>query len=250
MIRGARPLLGTLVCISADTSPAAVNAAFAVVEQVHDLMSAQRVHSDIGRINRIALQRPVPVHPWTFEVLEHALHISERTGGAFDIVMPGTGARYTDVVLEHGRVSLRRPASIDVSGIAKGFAVDKAVDALQIYGNGSVNAGGDLRFFGRRRADVRVRVPGNPSTAIRLPPCEHKAFATSSGYFGARLHDPRTGAGIAIDWSVTVAAGTCVIADALTKAVALLGPVRSLLRAFGATAFAVDGEGRLHAAAG
>jgi thiamine biosynthesis lipoprotein len=252
MIRRARPLLGTIVAISADAPPCAVSAAFAAIERVHLLMSAQRCDSDIGRINRNALRRSVRVHPWTFEVLERAAQISELSGGAFDIAMPGTGAHYTDIVLEQSRVRLRRPARLDVSGIAKGFAVDLAVDMLQANGarTGSVNAGGDLRFFGDWQGAVRVRAPGNPGAAIFLPPLAHKAFATSSGYFGARLNDPRTGARAAIDWSVTVAAATCLVADALTKAVALLGPARSLLEQFDAAAFAVDGDGGLHAAAG
>ena len=252
MIRRARPHLGTIVGISADATPPAVSAAFAAIEQVHLLMSAQRSGSDIGRINREAFRRSVRVHAWTFEVLERAMQISERSGGAFDIVMPGTGAHFTDIVLEQSCVRLRRPARVDVSGIAKGFAVDMAVGVLQANGAraGSVNAGGDLRFFGDWQGAVRVRVPGNLGAAICLPPSAHEAFATSSGYFGASLNDPRTSACAAIDWSVTVAAATCLVADALTKAVALLGPARWLLKQFEAAAFAIDGDGRLHAAAG
>ena len=55
MIRRARPLLGTLVAISADAPMPAVDAAFKGVKQVHELMSAQRNDSDIGLINRAAL---------------------------------------------------------------------------------------------------------------------------------------------------------------------------------------------------
>lgn len=251
MIRRARPLLGTIVAISTDAPMAAVDAAFGAVERVHHLMSAQQGDSDIGRINREALQDRVRVHSWTYEVLERARQISERSAGAFDIVMPGTGAHYTDVMLERGGVRLRRPARIDVSGIAKGFAVDMAVDVLQ--GNaaraGCVNAGGDLRFFGDWQCPVRVRTPGNLGAAICLPPSIYSAYATSSGYFGANLHDSRAGTRTAIDWSITVAAVTCLVADALTKAVALLGPARSHLREFDAAAFAIDAHGQLHAAA-
>lgn len=252
MIRRARPLLGTIVAISTDAPMAAVDAAFAAVERVHHLMSAQQSDSDIGRINREALHGVVRVHSWTYEVLDRALQISACSGGAFDIVMPGSGARYTDVVLERGGVRLRRSARIDVSGIAKGFAVDLAVDALRANRAraGSVNAGGDLRFFGDWRGPVRIRTPGDLGAAICLPPSGHEAFATSSGYFGANLNDGRTGACTAIGWSVTVAAADCVIADALTKAVAVLGPLRSLLKQFDAAAFAIDTRGQLHAAAG
>lgn len=249
MIRRAKPLLGTIVSITAD---AAIDAAFEAIERVHCLMSVQRADSDIGRVNREAHRRPVRVNPWTFEVLELALHMSERTEGVFDIVRPGSGARYTDIVLEGRTVSLRRPATIDVSGIAKGFAVDAAVEALQRHGarRGSVNAGGDLRFFGDAPGQLRVRVPGHDGRTLQLPSVLHPAYATSSGDYGATLYDPRDGSSSVLDWSVSVAAGTCIIADALTKAVALLGPLPALLKTFDAAAFAVDRDGRLHAPAG
>jgi len=239
MIRRARALLGTIVAISADAPAPAVEAAFAAVERVHELMSAQREDSDIGRINREGRAR---VHPWTFEVLERAVQISARTAGAFDV----TAGHYSDLVLCEGTVAPRRPARVDVSSIAKGFAVDVAVRKLIEHGAraGCVNAGGDLRFFGDWPAAVRVRSPGELGKAVCLPASTHEAFATSSGYFGSRIN------GVAMDWSVTVAAASCLVADALTKAVALLGPDRSLLNVFGATAFAVDRDGGLHAAAG
>lgn len=249
MIRRAKPLLGTMVAIAADAAPAAVESAFAAVARVHACMSAQRAESDISRINREAHDHPVPVDAWTFQVLAESVRLGEATTGAFDVVMPGTGARYGDIVLEGGTVRLRRPARLDVSGIAKGFAVDKAVDALTRQGAraGSVNAGGDLRFFGTGQNRVRIRAAG---ASLQLPVLPYAAYATSSGEYGATIYDPRNGACGSLEWSITVAAATCLIADALTKAIAVLGPIPGLLRRFGAAAFAVDVEGRLHAPAG
>lgn len=251
MIRRARPLLGTIVAISADVSMAGMDAAFAAIERVHCLMSAQQGDSDIARINREGHLKPVSVDRWTVDVLEQAQRISERTQGAFDVVMPGAKASYADLLLAHARVRLARPATIDVSGIAKGFAVDRAVEVLQAYGAsaGSVNAGGDLRFFGDWPARVRVRMPSDPCQAVDLPPSPYCAFATSSGYFGSSVADPHSGCTWPLEWSITIAAHTCLVADALTKAIALLGPVHSLLKAFDAAAFAVDRAGQLHAAA-
>lgn len=248
MIRRAKPLLGTIVAIAADAPPAALDDAFAAIERVHAVMSAQRAESDISRINREAHAHPVPVDAWTFEVLAEALRLSAATGGAFDVVIPAAGARYTDIVLEDGMVRLRRPARLDVSGIAKGFAVDRAVDQLKRYGAraGSVNAGGDLRFVGSvDRVQVRAA-----RTSFRLPALPYSAYATFSGEYGATLYDPRKGAAGTLDWSVTVAAATCLLADALTKVIALLGPVPEVLSRFGVVAFAVDAAGRLHAPAG
>jgi thiamine biosynthesis lipoprotein len=252
MIRRARPLLGTIVCISADAASAEVEAAFAAIERVHALMNFHSDVSDVARISGDGHRKSVRVDRWTFEVLRQAIHISEQSEGAFDVVLPGKGASYTDIILESDcRVRLRRAADIDLGGIAKGFAVDVAVNILEAAGvkAGSVNAGGDLRFFGGWEGKIRVRVPGAPATAVCLPPAPQRAFATSAAYFGARLTDPRSGRPTGLDWSVTVAAATCLVADALTKAVALLGPLASLLKTFDASAFAVDANGRLHAAA-
>jgi thiamine biosynthesis lipoprotein len=252
MIRRARPLLGTVVAISAEAPMAALDAAFATIERIHWLMSAQSGDSDVARINRDGHQQAVAVNPWTLEVLREALRISEMTGGAFDVVVPGRGARHVDVVLEASHVRLRRRADIDLSGIAKGFAVDLAVEALLANGAsaGSVNAGGDLRFFGDWPGGVRVRVPNDPRRAVTLPALRHDAFATSCGYFGSVLHDGRSGKSEPLEWSITVGAASCLIADALTKVVALLGPARELLAAFDACAFAVAPSGELHAPAG
>jgi thiamine biosynthesis lipoprotein len=229
-----------------------VDTAFDAVERVHRLMNFHSCDSDVARINAAAHRAPVIVDPWTFDVLTQALSLSERTAGAFDVVVPGSGARHTDIVLQDGcRVRLRQRACVDLGGIAKGFAVDRAIAALHAAGarSASVNAGGDLRFFGRWPGPVRVRVPGAIGNAVALPRSSHAAYATSAGYFGATLDDPRSGGRSTLAWSVTVAAATCLVADALTKAVALCGPLGSLLKAFGATAYAVDATGRLHAPA-
>src|SRR2546423_9578278 len=79
-----RPLLGTLVEVTADREDA-IEAAFAAVEQVHRLMSAHEQDSDVSRINRFAHLRPVEVHDWTARVIERGLVWAKRSEGAFDV---------------------------------------------------------------------------------------------------------------------------------------------------------------------
>ncbi len=250
MITRARPLLGTIVAIRADVEQSAIDRAFAAVERVHRLMNFHSTEGDVASINREAHRRWVAVDPWTFAVLQCAKQVSAATRGAFDIVRPGIGVCHVDVILaERNRVRLCRQAQLDLGGIAKGFAVDAAMASLVESGAscGSVNAGGDLRRFGIHADPVRVRVPGSLGSSVPLPPTAYAAFATSSSYFGSRIH--RHGKRrMRLDWSLTVAAHSCMLADALTKAVALLGPVASLLRDFSAAAFAVDRKGQLYAA--
>jgi len=253
MISRARPLLGTIVSIRAAASEEAVRSAFDAVETVHRLMSAQSESSDLSLINHHAQRRAVPVHPWTLEVLRAARAMSWRTGGAFDVTLRRFGASFRDVELLHGRrVRLRRRAHLDLGGIAKGFAVDRAVAALRRLGakSGSVNAGGDLRVFGNLEPTIRVRLPGNPALAVPVCRIHGESVATSAAYFGSRQEDPRTGRALGHDCSITIRARSCMLADALTKAVAVLGPRPGLLARYGATAYLLDGKGGLHAAVG
>jgi thiamine biosynthesis lipoprotein len=251
MISRARPLLGTIVSIRAEATEAALNAAFAKVRTIHELMSAHSGTSDVARIGREAHLRPVRVHRWTYRVLSCAKALSEASGGAFDVTLGREGASHADVSLLPGeRVRLKRRASLDLGGIAKGFAVDRAVAALRRCGarTGSVNAGGDLRVFGAVPQTVRVRIPASPCMTLPLATQSEGAFATSAGYFGAGPIEIPSGRRACEDRSITVAAPSCMIADGLTKIVAAAGPVPHLLGRFRARAYLIDREGVLYAA--
>lgn len=257
-VRRCRPLLGTFVEIGADDgaqrASAAIDAAFVAVERVQRLMSFHDDASDVARLNREAAHHAVEVAPWTCEVLQAAQLFHEATGGAFDITVAPRLQRWgylpkadggralekpaTDQsaieVLPGNRVRFRRLVRIDLGGIAKGFAVDRAIDALEAAGasSGVVNAGGDLRVFGPSPSMIHVRDPRQPGRALPLLEIDNAALATSASYFARRkwrgrwvspLVDPRRGRSCARAASVSVRAATCIAADALTKVVMVLG---------------------------
>ena len=127
-------------------------------------------------------------------------------------------------------VRFRRRLTIDLGGIAKGFAVDCAVHALKQAGAqaGLVNAGGDLRAFGLQKETVRIRYPLDPGRAAGIVTLQNRALATSATYFsrkkcGAHLRsaliDGQTQQPFVDDVSISVAADDCMTADALTKIV-------------------------------
>src|SRR5438445_9955130 len=173
-----RPLLGTFVEVTADREDA-IEAAFSAVERAHRLMSAHEPDSDVSRINRFAHIRPVEVHDWTARVIRRALFWSKRSEGAFDVVRAGKmtlergllprhadqpsshASHWTWLEIQGASLRLRSPGCIDLGGIAKGFAVDRAVDVLGKAGceRGLVNAGGDLRGFGREPWPVTIIDP-------------------------------------------------------------------------------------------
>jgi thiamine biosynthesis lipoprotein len=281
-IRRARPLLGTFVDIGVAGAPPsaaepAIEAAFAAVARVHRCMSFHECASDLSRINREARERAVRVDPWTFAVLQAALDLNRRSAGAFDVAVapalqrmgvlprPAEGPPSTvaacasadDIELLDGcRVRFRRPGmAIDLGGIAKGFAVDRAVDALREHAmpSGLVNAGGDLKAFGPQPHTVHVRDPRDAGRLICAVELREEALATSGGRFdpfrsgnplATAIIDPATGRPAQASHGATVRAASCMIADALTKVVAV-APERAtaLLDRFDAGALVVLADG-------
>ncbi|GAP65387.1 hypothetical protein MBSD_n0676 [Mizugakiibacter sediminis] len=246
MIARARPLLGTLVEIRARGDACAVTAAFAAVERVHALMSFHDPTSELSRLNREAARRALRVHPWTYRVLRAARRLHRLSDGAFDCSVagasvaagalpapadeapPATGMEAVEL-LPGFRVHYRRPLWLDLGGIAKGFAVDRAVDALRRHGATAavVNAGGDLRVLGDEPQMVAVRDPQQPQRLLPLGALADGAIATSAPYFSESggdwsIRDPAGGSPRRYR-SVSVLAPSCLRADALTKIVWLRG---------------------------
>src|ERR1043166_787718 len=176
-IRRARPLLGTFVEIAAAIADqcdvdAAIEAAFDAVAKVHRLMSFHEPDSDISRLDREASTHAVTVDAWTYYVLESALDVHLRSKGLFDITVAPVlqnlgllplhgGKRPSPTADMHAREAIEllsdcrvrfldAGVTIDLGGIAKGFAVDCALAVLRAHGvsSGLVNAGGDLAGFG------------------------------------------------------------------------------------------------------
>ncbi len=246
--RRARPLLGTFVEIAARAPNEtilrrAIAVGFIAMTEVQWRMNRHDPLSELSRLNREAARRKVAVHRSTLAVLRAAERFAEESGGAFDITAGSEGSWRDILIDENGRVHFRRPLTIDLGGIAKGFAVDRAIEALRKAGAtfGIVNAGGDLRVFGDEVQAVQIRHPldpGRPAGMVRL---RDRALATSGRYFASALFDGRTRQSLPDEISVTVAARDCVTADALTKiAFALRGEAKELLARYEADAFLLE----------
>ncbi|HEX7948684.1 MAG TPA: FAD:protein FMN transferase, partial [Phenylobacterium sp.] len=167
-----RPLLGAFVEITApDGADAAVNSAFEAVAHVHARMSFHEADSDLGRLRRARAGDVVEVDRATAQVLRLAGELFAATGGLFDVgvgralaeagflprdglgvlaAYPGDGGDIE--VLDDTHIRLARRTLVDLGGIAKGYAVDRAMETLLAAGVPAsvVNAGGDLRVFGAR----------------------------------------------------------------------------------------------------
>lgn len=271
MMRRAQPWLGTLVeiTLAPDAAAQAASAAFAEIALVHRLMSFHCADSDVARFNRAAVGAVIALDRHTWNVLHLADEVAQASSGCFDVAcapklvewrylpapvapppyVPGTRAYE---LLAQCRVRKCAAAWIDLGGIAKGYAVDLAIRALEQHGvaGGCVNAGGDLRVFGAAAWPVSVRSPCDPAAAGARFELRDAAIATSATYFSAKrleagaavsaLVDGRDGRAITAPVSVTVRAPTCAVADALTKVVMASGDMRHpCISQFDAAAFII-----------
>lgn len=274
-VQRARPLLGTLVSIGvADERPAshlhqAIDAAFACIECVHRLMSLHAQDSELCRLNREAAIRPQQVDPHTYMVFAAALRFAHLSQGAFDPCIaprleswgllpqihlphdPSSDWRDIELLPQH-HIRYLTPLRVDLGGIAKGYAVDLAVQCLQRLGfcRILINAGGDLRVAGIESQCVRLRSPAQPSQLLHELTLRDAALATSADYFSRResasgpvsaLVDPASGCPYLGGRSVSVRAPDCMTADALTKVVLFAPPAlaESVMAACDAQAFVV-----------
>lgn len=245
LTRRARPLLGTLVEIALPTNkPAAFEAGFAAIARVHQLMSFHEEGSDLGILRRARPGHVTTIAPETAQVMTCALELHRLSGGLFDMTvgrklvrcgfLPHEGlvhlnrfpGRMSDIsFVGPCLVRQERVALIDLGGIAKGYAVDHAVQALLNHGmpSGLVNAGGDLRIFGDLCQTVFLR--RGDGQILELGDVHDLAIASSENRLNRRKRHGETrtphvgpsGRAVMIDGLVSVAADSCMIADAMTK---------------------------------
>jgi thiamine biosynthesis lipoprotein len=272
-VRRAWPVMGTLLEVAADhddpaAALAAVRSARAAVEAVDSLMSNYRPDSEISRLNASAGSgRPTAISQWTADVLHAALAWGDTSGGAFDVTIGPVvdawgfyrerGAVPEDAVLDsvarlagHGGLTLEARAArleragmrVDLGAIAKGFAVDRALEALSRAGvaRAMVDLGGNVAVLGNPPAGdawpIGIRDPRHAdrvAAVLRLPPGsatatsgDYERFFEVGGVRYAHIIDPRTNRPARGVAAVSVIAPSALEADVLSTTLYLLGPGR------------------------
>ena len=234
-----RIALGTWVAIEAvatrsEDEHAAIEAAYAAIGAVEARMHPTRTGSDLARINSAPLEAPVEVQADTWHLLKLAQRLYALTEGIFDPCLPSHPGRLPEVEIaseeeEEPTVICHAPVRLDLGGIAKGHAIDRAIATLSAQGchSGLVNAGGDLRVFGDRKESILLRRGGSAGTPMQFRPIdlESAALAVSDldaperpeehqGYYN------RVGPAEGLRYAAVVAKDAAT-ADALTKCVLL-----------------------------
>jgi thiamine biosynthesis lipoprotein len=261
--------------------PAAADAALDEVDRLDRLMSHYKADSPLSAINRDAASQPVRPPPELFDFIAESLRYSRLSQGAFDITVgplmkawgffrgdgrvpsPGqlaaarqlVGARHVRLDPAAGTVAFDAPGvELDLGGIAKGYAVDRAVSILRARGVTSalVSAGGSTVYGlgappGREGWEVEVQDPldvRRSATVVRLRDRAVSIAGRSEKWFEvdgvryAHIMDPRAGGPVQGMLTVAVLSDSGTAGDALDDALFVLGPAASgaLLKAVPGTA--------------
>ena len=213
--------------------------AFAAVARVHDLMSVQSEQSELNRLNRARLLSWIEVDPELTNVLGDAQRLAAESAHVFNPCFKSAHLASVAYQVQPGRARRLVDCQIDLSGIAKGYAVDRAVALLEAAGASEilVNAGGDMRHSGVETQQVAVRDAADPTRHQGVTSLRHAALASSVsvGLDGdglmtdsATVVDGRNGRVIRHAVGASVIASTALLADVIAK-VLLIEPLQGAM---------------------
>jgi thiamine biosynthesis lipoprotein len=243
-----------------------VNEVFEEIDRLDQQMSNYKADSELSAINREAARRSVLVEPKLFQLIQGSLGYGEETGGAFDITVGplmkswgffrrrGRGPSEAEIKQVLQRVGYRQvrldPAArtikfdedgveLDLGGIAKGYAVDRAADILRSNGilAALVSSGTSSIYAlgappGERGWKVTMRDPFDAHKAGDLFLLRNYSLSASGSYekffkIGGKTYchimDPHTGWPVENMLSTTVLAPSGTQTDALSTAFFVLG---------------------------
>jgi thiamine biosynthesis lipoprotein len=279
---GHQLVMGTfahIIAVAEDTGTAkkCVQAALEEIHKVDNLMSDYKSDSEISQVNREAGERAVKVSESTYEVLQRSIEFSKMTDGAFDVTVGPLVALFRQakenkvapseqqIALAKSKVGFEKlklynedktvqfsdkGMLLDLGSIAKGYAIDKAIEAAQSCGaiGAMVDIGGDVRCFGLppKGKDHWLIGLQDPNSAIEgigggglmlVLKVTNAAVATSGDYQqfvlieGKRyshIMNRTTGTSAEGLSSVTIIADNATDADALATSVSVIGAEKGL----------------------
>lgn len=286
--------MGTLVSITAvalddSTAQAATTAGFREIKRLEQLLSTWIPTSELSMVNQAAGRKAVSVSRETLEVVQRSLDMARLTEGGFNIAVGPAVEAWSVTELQHipspAELQALKPLvdwttvqvrenertiflpregmRIDVGGIGKGYAADRAVEELKKAGalGGVVALAGDIKTFGnlpdRRGFPVGIRHPRQEGALVAIIDLQNEAISTAGDYEryfeegGIRYHhilDPVSLEPARKCQSVTIVASEGVVADGLDTGIFVMGPVRGMElveRLPDVEAVIIDDDGRM-----
>ncbi len=269
------PTMGTQYSVKLVVDPAydrdlANHAIAGMLDGIENAMSTYRADSEVSRFNRHASADWFAVSPPVVDVVSASLEISRLSEGAFDVTVAplielwGFGGKerggslpapaqitQTQARVGYGNLSVRTDPGalrkavpdlwLNLSAIAKGYAVDRVVDYLEQNGvrDYLVEIGGEIKAHGNSdsgrpwRIGIEKPVSSERSVQRIIAPIDqgvatsgdYRNFFTVDGRRYSHTLNPRTGRPVTHTLaSVTVLDNTAMRADALATALLVLGP--------------------------
>ena len=223
-------------CFSLDREKAlvAMREALDEAERIEKLFNKFDETSEVSKINALQGEEEVVVSIELFKIIERSIYYSEISDGSFDItVAPLKKGRYKDIVLDKDRLSVRfldKDIKIDLGGIAKGYAVDRAKEILRSHGIESalIDIGGNIYALGspsgKKSWQIGIRDPRYNDNIIHRLSLKNRAVATSGNYERpSHIIDPASGRPAGEVMSVTIVADSAERSDVLSTAVFVMG---------------------------
>lgn len=299
VVKRAQMHMGTLVTITAVASDLgvghkAIQAGFNEIKRLERLLSTWIPESELSRVNAEAGSRPVPVSKETLDLVIRSLDLARLTDGGFNIAMGPAVESWS--VTERQRIPsdeelqglkvlvdvtaiqvdletrtiylLHKGMKIDVGGIGKGYAADRAAEEMKKAGaqGGVVALSGDIKTFGTlpdaAGFPVGIKHPRLEGVLIAVIDLRDEAISTAGDYErfferdGIRYHhilDPKTLEPARTCQSVTVIGKEGTLVDGLDTGIFVLGPEKGMAlieRLPGVEALIVDDQGRMMVSSG
>jgi thiamine biosynthesis lipoprotein len=281
----------TVVSSSGKDAELAIEESFSIIKTLQQLTDFYSPDSEVSSVNRNAGISAVSISEDTLDAVMIAHRVSEDTLGGFDITIGAVSAaydftnprkpdpqmlasllplvNYRNIVINMNDSTVflaKKGMRIDLGGIMKGYAADKAVDVLKRRGirAGLVSVAGDIRSFGHKPDGkpwkVGIRNPNakrNKDEIMTTLELTDMAISTSGDYErffeieGQRVHhliSPFTGVPVKECRSVSVIGPQGAITDSLATGVFVLGPAKglALLNKMGFEGIIVDIHGNVH----
>lgn len=275
LLRQSRPMMGTVVEITLqnpdqELKHRAMRMAFEELSRIESLMSRFKPDSELSRLNRLAARRPMQVSQEMIELLQISHKAWQLTSGGFNPTaspllklwgfyrqkgrIPAAEEieerlkliSFQNVIFDVDKMHVqffKQGVELDFNAIAKGYAIDKAVQKLKAIGisRALVNAGGDIYALGGKESqghwNIGIRDPQKTDQILAPIQLRDRAIVTSGNYENffiingrryCHIINPQTGYPVEGMLSVTILAEQTALADALATGIFVLGKEKGL----------------------
>lgn len=299
VVKRAQMHMGTLVSITAvapdsEIAQASIAAGFREIKRLEQLLSTWIATSELSQVNAAAGRQPVEVGAETFELVLRSFEMAALTEGGLNIAV-GPAVEAWSVadrqrIPSHAELQALKPLvdwsiiqvdrkartiflpkpgmRIDVGGIGKGYAADRAVEEMSKAGaqGGVVALSGDIKTFGdlpgMKGFPVGIRHPREEGALVATIDLKNEAISTAGDYEryfeqnGIRYHhilDPQSLQPARNCQSVTVIAAEGTVADGLDTGIFVLGPEKGMAlveQLPDVEAVIIDDQGRMTVSSG